>query len=80
METPALAMSIFGVLITGLGLIGLLTSQILLSVPGFSPSTSMQLFVTAFSRASLVMGLLCLPLATIYMNRIAADDAPEGGC
>ena len=56
MDVAALTMLVFGMVIVGSGLTGLLAPQLLLNVLGISESGhSTQLFVMATSQASLAM-------------------------
>ena len=70
MDVAALTMLVFGMVIVGSGLTGLLAPQLLLNVLGISESgNSTQLFVMATSQASLAMGLYYI-LASINETRI----------
>ena len=70
MDVAALTMLVFGMVIVGSGLTGLLAPQLLLNVLGISESGhSIQLFVMATSQASLAMGLYYI-LASINETRI----------
>ena len=70
MDVAALTMLVFGLVIVGSGLTGLLAPQLLLNVLGISESgNSTQLFVMATSQASLAMGLYYI-LASINETRI----------
>ena len=70
MDVAALTMLVFGMVIVGSGLTGLLAPQFLLNVLGISESGhSTQLFVMATSQASLAMGLYYI-LASINETRI----------
>ena len=70
MDVAALTMLVFGMVIVGSGLTGLLAPQLLLNVLGISESGhSTQLFVMATSQASLAMGLYYI-LASVNETRI----------
>ena len=70
MDVAALTMLVFGMVIVGSGLAGLLVPQLLLNVLGISESGhSTQLFVMATSQASLAMGLYYI-LASVNETRI----------
>jgi len=73
MDIAALTMMIFGVLIVGMGMTGLMTPQFLLAILGLSEtgmsSHTTQLFVMASSQASLAMGLYYI-LAAVNETRI----------
>ncbi len=73
MDIAALTMMIFGVLIVGMGMTGLMAPQFLLAILGLSEngmsSHTTQLFVMATSHASLAMGLYYI-LASVNETRI----------
>jgi len=72
MGIAALTMMVFGVLIAGTGMIGLMAPQFLLNVLGCSDpamSSNTQIFVMASSQASLAMGLYYI-LAAVNETRI----------
>ena len=70
MDVAALTMLVFGMVIVGSGLTGLLAPQLLLDVLGITESGhSTQLFVMATSQASLAMGLYYI-LASVNETRI----------
>ena len=73
MDIAALTMMIFGVLIVGMGMTGLMAPQFLLAILGLSEtgmsSYTTQLFVMASSQASLAMGLYYI-LASVNETRI----------
>ena len=70
MDVAALTMLVFGMMIVGSGLTGLLAPQLLLNVLGISESGhSTQLFVMAASQASLAMGLYYI-LASVNGTRV----------
>ena len=70
MDVAALTMLVFGMVIVGSWLTGLLAPQFLLNVLGISESGhSTQLFVMATSQASLAMGLYYI-LASVNETRI----------
>lgn len=73
MDIAALTMMIFGVLIVGMGMTGLMAPQFLLAILGLSEtgmsSHTTQLFVIASSQASLAMGLYYI-LAAVNETRI----------
>jgi hypothetical protein len=70
MDVAALTMLIFGMVIVGSGLTGLLAPQLLLNVLGISDTGSAtQLFLMATSQASLAMGLYYI-LASVNETRI----------
>ena len=70
MDVAALTMLIFGMVIEGSGLTGLLAPQLLLNVLGITDtSTATQLFLMATSQASLAMGLYYI-LASVNETRI----------
>ena len=72
MDIAALTMMIFGVLIVGMGMTGLMAPQFLLAILGLSEtgmsSHTTQLFVMVSSQASLAMGLYYI-LAAINETR-----------
>jgi hypothetical protein len=72
-DIAALSMMIFGVLIVGMGMTGLLAPQFLLDILGLSEtgmsSHTTQLFVMASSQASLAMGLYYI-LSAVNETRI----------
>lgn len=67
MTLPDLTLFVFGVLIVGSGLTGLLTPNLLLSLLGL-PATEPQLFVLACSQASIAMGLYYM-LSAVHRDR-----------
>ena len=67
MTLPDLTLFVFGVLIVGSGMTGLLSPNLLLSLLGL-PANESQLFVMACSQASLAMGLYYL-LSAVHRNR-----------
>jgi len=70
MDIAALTMLVFGMLIVGSGLTGLLAPQLLLTVLGITDSGSATLlFLMATSQASLAMGLYYI-LASVNETRI----------
>ena len=73
MDIAALTMMIFGVLIVGMGMTGLMAPQFLLAILGLSEtgmsSYTTQLFVMASSQASLAMGLYYI-LSAVNETRI----------
>ena len=73
MDIAALTMMIFGVLIVGMGMTGLMAPQFLLAILGLSEtgmsSHTTQLFVMASSQASLAMGLYYI-LSAVNETRI----------
>ena len=70
MDIAALTMLVFGMVIVGSGLTGLLAPQLILTVLGFTDSGSAtQLFLMATSQASLAMGLYYI-LASVNETRI----------
>ncbi len=73
MDIAALTMMIFGVLIVGMGMTGLMAPQFLLAILGLSEtgmsSHTTQLFVMASSQASLAMGMYYI-LAAVNETRI----------
>lgn len=73
MDISALTMLVFGVLITAMGMTGLMMPQVLLSILGLSEagisSQATQLYVMATSQASIAMGLYYILSAT-NNNRI----------
>lgn len=70
MDVAALTMLVFGMVIVGSGLTGLLAPQLLLNVLGISDTGSAtQLFLMATSQASLAMGLYYI-LASVNETRI----------
>ena len=73
MDVAALTMMIFGVMIVGMGMTGLMAPQFLLAILGLSEtgmsSNTTQLFVMAASQASLAMGLYYI-LAAVNETRI----------
>ena len=73
MDIAALTMMIFGVLIVGMGMTGLMAPQFLLAILGLSEtgmsSHTTQLFVMASSQASLAMGMYYI-LASVNETRI----------
>ncbi len=73
MDIAALTMMIFGVVIVGMGMTGLMAPQFLLAILGLSEtgmsSHTTQLFVMASSQASLAMGLYYI-LAAVNETRI----------
>lgn len=73
MDMAALSMLIFGVMIVGMGMTGLMTPQFLLAILGLSEtgmsSHTTELFVMASSQASLAMGLYYI-LAAVNETRI----------
>jgi hypothetical protein len=72
-DIAALTMMIFGVLIVGMGMTGLMAPQFLLAILGLSETEvsvqTTQLFVMASSQASLAMGLYYI-LAAVNETRI----------
>jgi len=72
-DIAALTMMIFGVLIVGMGMTGLMAPQFLLAILGLSEtgmsSHTTQLFVMASSQASLAMGLYYI-LSAVNETRI----------
>ena len=72
MDIAALTMMVFGVLIVGMGMTGLMAPQFLLAILGLSEtgisSHTTQLFVMASSQASLAMGLYYI-LAAVNETR-----------
>ena len=69
MDVAALTMLVFGMVIVGSGLTGLLAPQLLLNVLGISDAGSAtQLFLMATSQASLAMGLYYI-LASVHETR-----------
>lgn len=73
MDIAALTMMIFGVVIVGMGMTGLMAPQFLLAILGLSEtgisSQTTQLFVMASSQASLAMGLYYI-LSAVNETRI----------
>jgi hypothetical protein len=70
MDIAALTMLVFGIMIVGSGLTGLLAPQLLLTVLGITDSgPATQLFLMATSQASLAMGLYYI-LASVNETRI----------
>ena len=70
MDVAALTMLVFGMVIVGSGLTGLLAPQLLLTVLGITDSGSAtQLFLMSTSQASLAMGLYYI-LASVNETRI----------
>lgn len=70
MDIAALTMLVFGMVIVGSGLIGLLAPQLLMNVLGITDTGSTtQLFLMATSQASLAMGLY-YTLASVNGTRI----------
>ena len=73
MDISALTMLVFGILITGMGMMGLMMPQFLLSILGLSEAGmsahTTQIFVMASSQASIAMGLYYILSAT-NNNRI----------
>ena len=70
MDIAALTMLVFGMVIVGSGLTGLLAPQFLLTVLGITDTSSAtQLFLMATSQASLAMGLYYI-LASVNETRI----------
>ena len=73
MDIAALTMMVFGVLIVGMGMTGLMAPQFLLAILGLSEagisSHTTHLFVMASSQASLAMGLYYI-LAAVNETRI----------
>lgn len=70
MDVAALTMLVFGMVIVGSGLTGLLAPHILLTVLGISETGhATQLFIMATSQASLAMGLYYI-LASVNETRI----------
>ncbi len=73
MDIAALTMMIFGVLIVGMGMTGLIAPQFLLAMLGLSEtgitSHTTQLFVMASSQASLAMGMYYI-LSAVNETRI----------
>lgn len=73
MDMAALSMMIFGVMIVGMGMTGLMAPQFLLAILGLSENgmsaNTTQLFVMASSQASLAMGLYYI-LAAVNETRI----------
>ena len=73
MDLAALSMLIFGVMIVGMGMTGLMAPQFLLAILGLSEtgmsSHTTQLFVMASSQASLAMGLYYI-FAAVNETRI----------
>ncbi|MEP7133565.1 MAG: hypothetical protein ABI904_01410 [Chloroflexota bacterium] len=69
MDVAALTMMIFGVLIVGMGMTGLMVPHFLLAMLGFSSSPTTQIFVMASSQASLAMGLYYI-LAAVHETRL----------
>lgn len=70
MDIAALTMLVFGVVIVGSGLTGLLAPQFLLTVLGITEiGSTTQLFLMATSQASLAMGLYYI-LASVNETRI----------
>jgi len=70
MDMAALTMLVFGMVIVGSGLTGLLAPQLLLTVLGITDTGSAtQLFLMATSQASLAMGLYYI-LASVNETRI----------
>ncbi len=65
MKLAALSMLIFGVVIVGMGMTGLMAPQLLLRVLGISFSDTTRIFVMASSQASLAMGLYYI-LAAVH--------------
>ena len=70
MDVAAMTMLVFGMVIVGSGLTGLLAPHILLTVLGISEiGHATQLFIMASSQASLAMGLYYI-LASVHETRI----------
>ena len=73
MDIAALTMLVFGVLIAGMGMTGLVMPEFLLDILGLSEvgasTQTAQIFVMASAQASLAMGLYYI-LAAIYNHRI----------
>ena len=73
MDIATLIMMIFGVLIVGMGMTGLMAPQFLLAILGLSETGmslhTTQLFVMASSQASLAMGMYYI-LASVHETRI----------
>ena len=73
MDIAALTMMVFGVLIVGMGMTGLMAPQFLLAILGLSEtgisSHTTQLFVMASSQASLAMGMYYI-LSAVNETRI----------
>jgi hypothetical protein len=70
MDIAALTMMVFGVLIVGMGMTGLIAPQFLIAILGLSESSNTTLiFVMASSQASLAMGLYYI-LAAVNETRI----------
>jgi O-antigen/teichoic acid export membrane protein len=67
-DVSALSMLVFGVLVVGMGMTGLMAPQFLLTVLGFSSSNTTQIFVMASSQASIAMGLYYI-LAAVHNVR-----------
>ncbi len=65
MDFAALSMLVFGVMISGMGMTGLMAPQFLLEILGLSSSPSVQIFVMGSSQASLAMGLYYI-LAAVH--------------
>jgi len=57
MDLAALSMLVFGVLITSMGMTGLMAPHFLLEILDFSSSPTVQIFLMASSQASFAMGL-----------------------
>lgn len=80
MDLAALSMLIFGVLITGMGLTGLMAPQLLPAVLGLSEagmsSHTTQLFVMASSQASLAMGMYYMLAAVNEMRSFFQWSVP----
>lgn len=68
MGIAAFSMLVFGVLIAMMGMTGLMVPQFLLTILGFSSSSTTQIFVMASSQASLAMGLYYI-LAAVNETR-----------
>ena len=69
MDVASLTMLVFGMVIVGSGLTGLLAPQLLLNVLGITDtSNATQLFIMATSQASLAMGLYYI-LASVHETR-----------
>jgi hypothetical protein len=65
---PAFSMMVFGVLIVGMGMTGLMAPQFLLVMLGLSETSTTQIFVMASAQASLAMGLYYI-LAAVNETR-----------